>query len=267
MTVPEPEPQPVLSAPTAAAIFLVVTVTRAPRAAVRDVLADVGGLGRSVGIPRAGWPSCRCVVGMGSDGVGRDLRHRRARAAASVPRRSPARATPRSRRRGDLLFHIRPAARPVLRARAAPHGRAREDVCASSTRCTASSSFDERDLLGFVDGTENPEGRGTRRGRDRRRGRRLRGRQLRRRAEVPPRPRGVGRAAGRGPGARHRPHEAQRHRVARRRQAERTPTSPSRRSSSDGEERQIVCVTTCRSAGRDGGVRHVLHRLRRAPRT
>ena len=81
--------------------------------------------------------------------------------------------------------------------------------------------FDERDLLGFVDGTENPTGlAAARRGDHRRRGSRLRRRQLRDRAEVPARPDDVERDLGRGAGAGHRPHEARRHRAARRGQAD-----------------------------------------------
>ena len=66
--------------------------------------------------------------------------------------------------------------------------------------------FDDRDLLGFVDGTENPRGRGDGGSRDRRRRRpRVRRRQLRDRAEVSPRPRRMERAADRSAGAHHRP--------------------------------------------------------------
>ena len=63
-------------------------------------------------------------------------------------------------------------------------------------------SFDERDLLGFVDGTENPDGQeADRRGRGRRRGRCLRRRQLRDRPELRPRPAGLGRTGRGGAGA------------------------------------------------------------------
>ena len=62
---PEAEPQPVLSAPTAAAIFLAATVNPGSEAAVRDVLADVGGLRRSVGF-RVPDGRLSLVVGIGS---------------------------------------------------------------------------------------------------------------------------------------------------------------------------------------------------------
>ena len=59
------EPQAVLTPPTEAAIFLVLTVHPGGEDEIRALLADVGGLRRSVGfrIPEAG---LGCVVGIGS---------------------------------------------------------------------------------------------------------------------------------------------------------------------------------------------------------
>ena len=59
------ESQAVLAPLTEAAIFLVLTVDAGAEDAVRDVLADVGGLRRSVGfrIPEG---ELSCVVGLGS---------------------------------------------------------------------------------------------------------------------------------------------------------------------------------------------------------
>ena len=61
-----PEPQAILTPLTAAAIFLVVTVDRGAEAPVRELLADVSALTRSVGfrIPEAG---LTCVTGIGSE--------------------------------------------------------------------------------------------------------------------------------------------------------------------------------------------------------
>ncbi len=88
--------------------------------------------------------------------------------------------------------------------------------------------FDNRDLLGFVDGTENPDGPlAVQRHPDRRRGPRFRGRLLRARAEVPARHGVLERAVDRGAGAGHRPHQARRHRDGRRRSSRRTRTSRS----------------------------------------
>jgi porphyrinogen peroxidase len=150
------EPQTVLTPPTEAAIFLVLTVAGGSETEVRDLLTDVGGLRRSVGfrIPEAG---LTCVVGLGSHlwdrlfGGGRPAELHPF--AEIVGARHTAVATP-----GDLLFHIRANRLDLcfelaqrLMDRLAGHARVVDEV-------HGFKSFDERDLLGFVDGTENPEG-------------------------------------------------------------------------------------------------------------
>jgi putative iron-dependent peroxidase len=150
------EPQAILKAPTEAAIFLVVRVDDGAEDAVRDLLSDVGGLIRSVGfrIPDAG---LGCVVGIGSALWDRLVGGPRPADLHSFAEVSGARhtavATP-----GDLLFHIRAgradlcfelAQRLVERLRGS--GEVLDEV-------HGFKSFDERDLLGFVDGTENPVG-------------------------------------------------------------------------------------------------------------
>jgi putative iron-dependent peroxidase len=150
------EPQAVLTPLTEAAIFLVLTVNSSSEDGIRDLLADVSGLRRSVGfrIPEGG---LTCVVGLGSqlwDGL---FGGPRPAALHPFPEfagpRHTAVATP-----GDLLFHIRAhrldlcfefAAR--LMNRLTPYAQVVDEV-------HGFRSFDERDLLGFVDGTENPEG-------------------------------------------------------------------------------------------------------------
>jgi putative iron-dependent peroxidase len=150
------EPQAILVAPTSAAMFMVVTVAEGGEAGIRDLLADVNGLRRSVGfrVPEAG---LTCVVGIGADVWGRLLGaprpaglHPFRELAGPVHR---AVATP-----GDLLFHIRADRFDLcfelaqrLADRLAGHGMIVDEV-------HGFRSFDERDLLGFVDGTENPEG-------------------------------------------------------------------------------------------------------------
>ena len=110
---------------------------------------------------------------------------------------------------GDLLFHIRAhrldlcfelAQRLIDRLNG--YARVVDEV-------HGFRSFDERDLLGFVDGTENPAGPAAFDAvviGDEDSG--LRRRQLRHRSEVRARPRGLGRAAGRGAGARDRSHQS-----------------------------------------------------------
>jgi putative iron-dependent peroxidase len=102
---PVNEPQRVLGELTSAAIFLTVTVDAGGEDAARALLADLGGLERTVGfrVPEAGLD---CVAGIGSAAWDRlfgaprpPLLHPFVELAG--PRhRAP--ATP-----GDLLFHIR----------------------------------------------------------------------------------------------------------------------------------------------------------------
>jgi porphyrinogen peroxidase len=150
------EPQATLSPITEAAIFLVLTVNQGSEEAVRDLIADVSALKRSVGfrIPRAG---LTCVVGIGSELWDRLFGSPRPAGLHPFPgfagSRHVAVATP-----GDLLFHIRARRLDLcfelaqrLTDRLARHARVVDEV-------HGFKSFDERDLLGFVDGTENPEG-------------------------------------------------------------------------------------------------------------
>lgn len=152
----QPEPQAVLTPITEAAIFLVLTVDVGAEEALRELLADVGGLRRSVGfrIPEG---ALSCVVGLGATLW--DRLFGPPRPAGLHPflevtgARHTAVATP-----GDLLFHIRAHRMDLcfelaerLTARAGGYAQVIDEV-------HGFRSFDERDLLGFVDGTENPEG-------------------------------------------------------------------------------------------------------------
>jgi porphyrinogen peroxidase len=152
----EPDPQAVLSGPTEAAIFLVLTVNAGAEAEIRALLADTGGLRRSVGfrIPEGG---LSLVVGIGSNLWDRLFGEPRPAAlhpfAEVAGPRHTAAATP-----GDLLFHIR-AHRLDLCFELAQRLTDRTVGLAEVVdEVHGFRSFDERDLLGFVDGTENPEG-------------------------------------------------------------------------------------------------------------
>jgi putative iron-dependent peroxidase len=151
-----PEPQAILVAPVEAAIFLVLCVEDGAEDDLRDLLRDVGGLIRSVGfrIPDGG---LSCVVGLGSALWDRLVGWPRPAGlhpfAGVSGSRHTAVATP-----GDLLFHIR-AHRADLCFELAQ--RLVERLCGSAEvveEVHGFKSFDERDLLGFVDGTENPVG-------------------------------------------------------------------------------------------------------------
>jgi putative iron-dependent peroxidase len=151
-----PEPQPILTPISEAAIFLTVVVDSGGEQELRDLLSDVTGLKRSVGfrIPEG---RLTFVVGIGAAlwermfGSPQPARlHPFAQIAGP---RHTAPATP-----GDLLFHIRAGRLDLcfelaqrLTERFGSYAQVVDEV-------HGFRSFDERDLLGFVDGTENPEG-------------------------------------------------------------------------------------------------------------
>jgi putative iron-dependent peroxidase len=150
------ESQPVLAPLTEAAIFLVLTVDPGSEDAARDLLADVSGLKRSVGfrIPEG---ELSCVVGLGSELWDRLYGPRRPAGLHPFPgfagEPHTAVSTP-----GDLLFHIRAHRLDLcfelaqrLMNRLIGQAQVVDEV-------HGFRSFDDRDLLGFVDGTENPEG-------------------------------------------------------------------------------------------------------------
>ena len=150
------DPQAILSPITEAAIFLTVVLEEGQEDAIPDLLSEVTGLKRSVGF-RLPEGELTCVVGIGArawDRLFGELRPAELhpfRELAGDRHRAP--ATP-----GDLLFHIRAHRMDLcfelakrLTARLVGLGRVVDEV-------HGFRSFDERDLLGFVDGTENPEG-------------------------------------------------------------------------------------------------------------
>jgi len=155
-TEPTPVQQPVVQALTRAAIFLVATVQPAPdsRAAVRSFCGDLSALVRAVGF-RDIEANLSCVMGIGSDawdrlfGQPRPAQLHPFREIKSGPRHAV--ATP-----GDLLFHIR-CKRMDLCFELATQimGRLGEAV-STVDEVHGFRYFDDRDLIGFVDGTENP---------------------------------------------------------------------------------------------------------------
>ena len=149
--------QAVLSSITEAAIFLVLTVEPGGEEQVRGLLADLSGLKRSVGfrIPEAG---LTCVAGIGSRlwermfGGEKPLDLHPFPGFSGVRHSAPATD-------GDLLFHIRAHRLDLCFELAGLLVRRLRTVAAVVDEVHGFRSFDERDLLGFVDGTENPEGR------------------------------------------------------------------------------------------------------------
>jgi porphyrinogen peroxidase len=153
----DPDPQPVVTPLTAAAIFLVATVNPGGEETVRDLLADMAGLQRSVGfrIPDGG---LACVAAVGSDAWDRLFAGPRPaelhpfRELNGPRHRAP--ATP-----GDLLFHIRGNRMDLCFEFAAQVMARLADAVTVADEVHGFRYFDERDLIGFVDGTESPGGR------------------------------------------------------------------------------------------------------------
>ena len=151
-----PESQDVLAPPARAGIFLVLTVRPGSESDVLDLLADVAGLTRAVGfrVPDAG---LTCVAGIGAHlwdrmyGTPRPAGLHPFQALEGAVHAAP--STP-----GDLLFHLRAGRLDVcfeLARQLMIRLDGRADV---ADEVHGFKYFDERDLMGFVDGTENPGG-------------------------------------------------------------------------------------------------------------
>lgn len=147
--------QKIVAPPAKAAMFLVLTVNEGAEAQVADVLTFVSDLTKAVSF-RVPTSNLLCVVGIGHDAWGRLF-------DAPLPRDlhpfrefhgevHSAPATP-----GDILIHLRAGTQDVcfelakqLMSRLRPYTRVQDEV-------HGFKFFEERDLLGFVDGTANPE--------------------------------------------------------------------------------------------------------------
>jgi putative iron-dependent peroxidase len=156
-SLPAPVSQSVAARLTRAAIFLVVTINPgpAPEKAVRGLCGDLSSLLRGVGFRNLNG-QLSCIMGFGSDAWSRvvgapspkDLHPfreiRGVHTAVSTP--------------GDILFHIR-AASMDLCFELATHIMSRlADAVSAVDEVHGFKFFDDRDLIGFVDGTENPVG-------------------------------------------------------------------------------------------------------------
>jgi putative iron-dependent peroxidase len=150
------EPQAVLTPLTAASIFLVATIGEGAEAPAREALGALSGLVRTVG-SRAPTAGLALVTGIGSDAWDRLFAGPRPaelhRFVELHGERHRAVSTP-----GDLLFHIRATQADVCFELAALIMRQLDGAAAVVDEVHGFKYFDDRDLLGFVDGTENPIG-------------------------------------------------------------------------------------------------------------
>ncbi|MFI5610699.1 Dyp-type peroxidase [Amycolatopsis sp. NPDC051903] len=153
-----PEPQQVVGPLTRAAIFLVVRIDTGGEDTVRDLLADLSGLQRTVGFRSLGG-GLTCVAGIGSAAWDRLFGSPRPAQLHELP----VFAGDKHRSvttKADLLFHLR-AERMDLCFELESLIMARLDGAVTVVdEVQGFRYFDARDVLGFVDGTENPTGRG-----------------------------------------------------------------------------------------------------------
>jgi putative iron-dependent peroxidase len=154
---PPSVPQPVIAGLTRAAIFLVVTVNpgKVSEDGVKGLCADLSSLVRAVSFrDLEGRLSCVMAFGPGAwDRLFEAPRPKELHLFREIHGVHHAASTP-----GDILFHIR-AARMDLCFELATGIMARLDGAVSVVdEVHGFRYFDDRDLIGFVDGTENPVG-------------------------------------------------------------------------------------------------------------
>jgi putative iron-dependent peroxidase len=150
--------QPVNAPLARSALFLVATINpgTGPRTRVRSLCGDLASLVRGVGF-RAAAAGLSCIIGIGSGAW--DRLFRRPRPQLLHPFREVraagrhAVATP-----GDLLFHIRAQHFDLCFELGSQIVARLGDAISVVDEVHGFRYFDARDLLGFVDGTENPTG-------------------------------------------------------------------------------------------------------------
>lgn len=151
-------PQHVLGPPAPAAVFLVLTVRSGAEAEAKDFLGDIAGVVRSVGF-RAREDHLSCVTGIGAELWDRMFdAPRPAKLHPFIEQRGDVHTAPSTP--GDLLFHIRARRIDMCFELARLIGDALQGAVDVADEVHGFRYFDERDILGFVDGTENPEDQG-----------------------------------------------------------------------------------------------------------
>jgi porphyrinogen peroxidase len=154
-SVPSAVPQPVVAQLTRAAIFFVVTVNsgKENEAAVRTLCGDLAALLRAVGF-RDLEGRLSCVMAFGSDAW--DLlfgapKPKELHSFREIHGRHDAVATP-----GDILLHIRSTRMDLCFELATQIMSRLRGAVSTVDEVHGFHYFDDRDLIGFVDGTENP---------------------------------------------------------------------------------------------------------------
>jgi putative iron-dependent peroxidase len=153
--VPSAIPQPVVAELTRAAIFLVVTVNAGSEcnAAVRTLCGDLAALLRAVGF-RDLEGRLSCVMAFGSDAWDRLFgvpKPKELHPFREIRGRHHAVATP-----GDILFHIRSSRLDLCFELATQIMSRLSGAVSTADEVHGFNYFDDRDVIGFVDGTENP---------------------------------------------------------------------------------------------------------------
>ena len=152
---PSVSPQPVVAGLTRAAIFLVVTVNAGPECdtAVRALCGDLAALLRAVGF-RDLQGQLSCVMAFGSNAWDRLFgmpKPKELHPFREIRGRHHAVATP-----GDILFHIRSKRMDLCFELATQIMSRLSGAVSTVDEVHGFNYFDDRDLIGFVDGTENP---------------------------------------------------------------------------------------------------------------
>ena len=154
---PSAIPQPVTAELTRAAVFLVLTLNSGPEhgAAVRALCGDLSALLRAVAF-RDLEGRLSCVMAFGSDAWDRLFgapKPKELHPFREIRGRHHAVATP-----GDILFHIRSTRMDLCFELATQIMSRLSGAVSTVDEVHGFNYFDDRDLIGFVDGTENPVG-------------------------------------------------------------------------------------------------------------
>lgn len=153
---PPVQPQPILEPLTPAAIFLVLTINEGGEETVHDALPDISGLVRAIGF-REPPKRLSAIASIGSQAWDRLFSGPRpAELHSFVELTGPRHIAPATP--GDLLLHIRAESLDVCFELADRILKKMAGAVTVVDEVHGFRYFDNRDLLGFVDGTENPDG-------------------------------------------------------------------------------------------------------------